>query len=132
MPNPNGNEASLRKFQPKWYNGTTRTIRVPIVLADQILDYAHKLDESPSQVNQDENSVNVTMNQVVISRDTLTQVLEVLKEIDNSTRFTRQLRAKLSLQVIEPLEAVTQANEDHLEIIEAIEAIKSGNGKVNA
>lgn len=120
MANAKGYEASLKKFQPKWYNGTTRTIRVPIVLADQILEYAHKLDESEGQSNQ-----------VTASQDTLTQVLEVLKEIEDSTRFTRQLRAKLRLKVIEPLETLIQVNEDHLEIIEAIEAIEGGNLKVN-
>jgi hypothetical protein len=52
MPNPKGNEASLKKFKPKWYNGTTQTIRVPIALAAEILDYAHKLDESPLQVDE--------------------------------------------------------------------------------
>ena len=33
------------KFKSKWNNGKTRTIRVPVRLADQVLDYAHQLDE---------------------------------------------------------------------------------------
>ncbi|MEH2377320.1 MAG: hypothetical protein V7K27_00180 [Nostoc sp.] len=31
-------------WQPAWNNGKTRTIRVPIALAEQILDYARTVD----------------------------------------------------------------------------------------
>lgn len=48
MPNPKGHEASLKKFKPKWRSGPTQTIRVPIALADQILDYGHRLDSGSS------------------------------------------------------------------------------------
>jgi len=44
MANPKGNEATLRKYQPKWKHGHTTVIRVPIALVDQIMDYAHRLD----------------------------------------------------------------------------------------
>jgi hypothetical protein len=55
MPNPYGNESSLKKFKPKWNKGTTQTIRVPVAIAKEILDYAHKIDEAPTQVNEGEN-----------------------------------------------------------------------------
>lgn len=44
MANPKGNPATLRKYQPKWKHGQTTVIRVPVALVDQIMDYAHKLD----------------------------------------------------------------------------------------
>lgn len=47
MSNPNGNESSLAKFKPQWRNGITKTIRVPVILADKILEYARELDELP-------------------------------------------------------------------------------------
>ncbi len=31
-------------LKPKWKQGRTRTIRVPVVLADQLLEIAHRLD----------------------------------------------------------------------------------------
>lgn len=107
MANPKGHEATLKKFKPKWHSGETRTIRVPIAIADQILEYAHNLDEALTQENQVKDSYRAT-NQITIPYDTLTQVIEVLELIDNSNRFTQQLRAKLSIQVIEPLKSLTQ------------------------
>ena len=32
-------------LKPKWKQGKTRTIRVPVVLAEQLLEIAHRLDE---------------------------------------------------------------------------------------
>lgn len=119
MPNPKGHEATLNKFKPKWHNGETRTIRVPIALADQILEYAHNLDEAVTQENQAKKDF-VIANQISISYDALSQVLEVLEQISNSNRFTRQLRAKLVTQVFEPLKSLTQANEEPKPILDAI------------
>jgi regulator of replication initiation timing len=47
MPNPKGHEDSIKdsRFKAAWRSGPTRTIRVPIVLADATLEYAHKLDQ---------------------------------------------------------------------------------------
>jgi hypothetical protein len=36
--------ANLKHFEGKWRHGQTRTIRVPIALADLILAYARQLD----------------------------------------------------------------------------------------
>jgi hypothetical protein len=107
MPNPKGNEASLKKFKPKWYNGTTQTIRVPIALADQILDYAHKLDEPSSQVNEtDSNSDIVTERDKLL--EALTQVIEVLEYIHIADRYTKSVRSKLQERAITPLKALIQ------------------------
>lgn len=35
----------LTPYKPSWNAGATKTIRVPIALADSILEYAHKLDD---------------------------------------------------------------------------------------
>ncbi|MEG4058915.1 MULTISPECIES: hypothetical protein [unclassified Microcoleus] len=46
MPNPKGHEDSIKdsRFKATWHSGPTRTIRVPIALADATLDYARQLD----------------------------------------------------------------------------------------
>ena len=48
-------------IKPKWRSGETRTIRVPIALADQVLEIAHRIDEGKIiDLSQD----NKTANQV--------------------------------------------------------------------
>jgi hypothetical protein len=54
MTNLKGNEASLAKFKPQWRNGVTKTIRVPVILADKILEYARELDELPIELSNPE------------------------------------------------------------------------------
>jgi hypothetical protein len=46
MPNPTGHTDSIKdsRFKAAWQSGPTRTIRVPITLADITLDYARQLD----------------------------------------------------------------------------------------
>jgi hypothetical protein len=44
MPNPNPNTSGLKFYKTTWKHGKTKTIRVPIVLADQILEYGYQLD----------------------------------------------------------------------------------------
>jgi hypothetical protein len=46
MQNPKGHEDSIKdsRFKAAWQSGPTRTIRVPIVLADATLEYARQLD----------------------------------------------------------------------------------------
>jgi hypothetical protein len=47
MPNPKGHEQSIKdsRFKAAWQSGPTRTIRVPIALADATLEYARQLDK---------------------------------------------------------------------------------------
>lgn len=40
--------ANLKHFEGKWKHGQTRTIRVPIALADRVLAYARRLDNGES------------------------------------------------------------------------------------
>lgn len=46
MPNPKGHEDSIKdsRFKAAWQSGPTRTIRVPIALAEVTLEYARQLD----------------------------------------------------------------------------------------
>lgn len=48
MPNYNPNLDNLKSYQPKWKSGKTRTIRVPIAIAEQILEVARQLDKGIS------------------------------------------------------------------------------------
>ncbi len=55
-------------LKPKWKSGQTRTIRVPVVLAEQLLEIAHRLDSGESlDLTQDNvtrgNSPNIDLKQ---------------------------------------------------------------------
>ena len=56
MPNPKGHEDSIKdsRFKAAWQSGPTRTIRVPIALADATLEYARQLDRGiePRDINE--------------------------------------------------------------------------------
>ncbi len=56
MSNPKGHEESIKdsRFKAAWQSGPTRTIRVPIALADATLEYARQLDRGiePRDTNE--------------------------------------------------------------------------------
>jgi hypothetical protein len=54
MSNFKGNQNNLTSYQSDWYSQPTKTIRVPVGLADAILDWAHRLDFALSQVKESE------------------------------------------------------------------------------
>ncbi len=59
MANPKGNPKTLKPYKPKWRSGKTQTIRVPIAIADKVLEAARLIDESNEpllQVLREENS----------------------------------------------------------------------------
>lgn len=123
MPNPKGNIATLKHYTAKWKSGSTHTIRVPTVLADTILEYAHQLDDnSLTQANQNGNSDNGTTvdeDQGVKLREALTQVINTLEQIcktPNTSKFTKAIKARIQAEAIEKLKALTQVNkEDYLD-----------------
>lgn len=106
MPNPKGNIATLKHYKPKWKAGVTQTIRVPVALANELLDYAHKLDNGLlTQVDTEPNNQN----------ETLTQVLQVLTEVcetPHTSKFTKVLKAKIQTEAIERLKHLLQVNKD--------------------
>lgn len=119
MANPKGNPATLKHYIPKWKAGTTRTIRVPVALADQILDYAHKIDnDSLAQVNHNGNgdspAIAATPQDDNLN-ETLTQVIQAIEQVceaPHTGKFTKLLKAKLQENAITPLKALIQVNED--------------------
>jgi len=64
MANPKGNEANLRKYQPKWKHGQTTVIRVPVALVNQIMDYAHKLDDNDPLLQVDRQALETLARQL--------------------------------------------------------------------
>lgn len=123
MSNPKGNESSLKKFKPKWKNGTTHTIRVPIALTEQILEYAHKLDESPTQVNHSDTNSAIAIHQDKVV-ETLTQAIRVLDFIHVSSKLRKDTKDRLRTEALEPLQALIQTIQEPLPILEAIAAVK--------
>lgn len=49
MANSEGNQENLISYEKKWFCQPTHTIRVPVSLTHNILDFAHQLDDSLSQ-----------------------------------------------------------------------------------
>lgn len=96
MPNKRGNLASLTPFKTQWKHHPTRTIRVPVVLADEALAFARRLDEGEEQAQ-------------ALDNETLTQVIESLRELVDTPRnnFNAAKKRRL-IQAIKKLESLTQ------------------------
>jgi len=80
MPNPKGHEDSIKdsRFKAAWQSGPTRTIRVPIALANATLDYARQLDKKiePRDTGDSRSGSEVEKKQPQ-SHDTMTGAEEV-------------------------------------------------------
>jgi hypothetical protein len=60
-------------LKPKWKSGATRTIRVPVTLADQLLELAHKLDQGEEiDLTQDNRSEEERMAALALLRQAVT------------------------------------------------------------
>jgi hypothetical protein len=105
MPNPKGHEDSIKdsRFKAAWQSGPTRTIRVPIALAEVTLEYARQLDRGIEPRDTMIHSDNLTHSKVdnIVSepRDTaqLQAELESLRAnydalLETSARVTTKLR----------------------------------------
>ncbi len=105
MPNPKGHEDSIKdsRFKAAWQSGPTRTIRVPIALADATLEYARQLDRSieprDTWVKSDTQIYNKVDNIVTEPRDTakIQAELDSIRAnydalLETSTRITTKLR----------------------------------------
>jgi hypothetical protein len=105
MPNPKGHEDSIKdsRFKAAWQSGPTRTIRVPIALAEVTLEYARQLDQGikprDTRVQVDSLTDSKVDNMVSESRDTA----QIQAELDSlhanydalletSARVTAKLR----------------------------------------
>lgn len=59
--------ANLKHFEGKWKHGATKTIRVPIALADRVLALARQLDQDES-LDTRENTVRQLEDRVLYDR----------------------------------------------------------------
>ncbi len=105
MPNPKGHKDSIKdsRFKAAWQSGPTRTIRVPIALAEVTLEYARQLDQGiePRDTRIESNSLTHSKVDNIVSepRDTaqLQAELESLRAnyealLETSARVTAKLR----------------------------------------
>jgi len=108
MPNPKGHEDSIKdsRFKAAWHSGPTRTIRVPIALAEVTLEYARQLDrgiEPRDTVIQSDRLTHSKVDNIVSEpRDTaqLQAELESLRAnyealLETSARVTTKLREEV-------------------------------------
>jgi hypothetical protein len=108
MPNPKGHEDSIRdsRFKAAWQSGPTRTIRVPIALAEVTLEYARQLDRGieprDTRIQSDSPTHSKVDNIVSEPRDTA-QIQAELESIranydallETSARVTAKLREEV-------------------------------------
>ena len=105
MPNPKGHEDSIKdsRFKAAWQSGSTRTIRVPIALAEVTLEYARQLDQGieprDTRVQVDSLTDSKVDNIVSEPRDTakIQAELESIRAnydalLETSARVTAKLR----------------------------------------
>jgi hypothetical protein len=105
MPNPKGHEDSIKdsRFKAAWQSGPTRTIRVPIALAEVTLEYARQLDQGieprDTRIQSDSLTHSKVDNIVSEPRDTaqLQAELESIRAnyealLETSARLTAKLR----------------------------------------
>jgi hypothetical protein len=105
MPNPKGHEDSIKdsRFKAAWQSGPTRTIRVPIALAEVTLEYARQLDQGieprDTRIQSDSPTHSKVDNRVSEPRDTakIQAELESLRAnyealLETSARVTAKLR----------------------------------------
>jgi hypothetical protein len=109
MPNPKGHEDSIKdsRFKAAWQSGSTRTIRVPIALAEVTLEYARQLDRGieprDTMIQSDSPTHSKVDNMVSEPRDTakIQAELDSIRAnydalLETSARVTAKLRDEVS------------------------------------
>lgn len=97
MPNKHGHPETLTSFTGKWRNGATKTIRVPIVLAEQVIALARELDESSQSHDTNDSTQSEAVGE--LSR----QLLEIKAKIEAKEAG---FRANSASKLISALKAV--------------------------
>jgi peptidoglycan hydrolase CwlO-like protein len=115
MANPKGNEASLKnsRFKAAWQSGSTRTIRVPVVLAETVLEYAHRLDngiEPLDTMNEVNSDVEVFTPQFIDTSDSSDEVQQLKAEVERLQNELSNLQAATLPLKNEPPEAADLLN----------------------
>jgi len=101
MPNPKGHEDSIKdsRFKAAWQSGPTRTIRVPIALAEVILEYARQLDKGIEPHDTAKIFDSGTDPVRIESRDTRvqsdSQTYSGVDLVITESRDTRKIQAEL-------------------------------------
>ena len=101
MPNPKGHEDSIKdsRFKGTWKSGPTRTIRVPIALADTTLEYARQLDQG-AEARDTTIKANVEVDGIMAEpRDTASKLSEKLTP--DAAIMLSKLRAKRKKSKVE-------------------------------
>lgn len=113
MPNPKGHENSIKdsRFKAAWQSGPTRTIRVPIALAEVTLEYARQLDNDSEPLDTVDSIIGseVEMKQSQ-SHDTKGSIAKASKLKDENETLRQEL-AELRSQ----LETMQAENEEWLD-----------------
>ena len=102
MPNPTGHIDSIKKtqFSSPWRLGATRTIRVPISLADATLEYARQLDkgiEPRDTANSVSTKLEVNVTQSPVSSDSSDEVKQLKDEVERLQNELDNLRVQSEL-----------------------------------
>jgi hypothetical protein len=101
MPNPTGHTDSIKnsQFKAAWQSGPTRTIRVPIALAEVTLEYARQLDKGLEPHDTAEVLDSGTDALIAESRDTRGQsdspIHNKVDSIVAEPRDTAKIQAEL-------------------------------------
>ena len=103
MPNPKGHEDSIKdsRFKAAWQSGPTRTIRVPIALAEVTLEYARQLDQGIKPPDTGKIFNNGTDTVIAEPRDTRVQSdSPTHNKVDNIVAEPRDTRVQAELDSI--------------------------------
>lgn len=100
MPNPKGHEDSIKdsRFKAAWQSGPTRTIRVPIALADATLEYARQLDQGTEPHDTSKLLDSETSTAAIEPRDTASIRAELeaeLAELAQLKKWAKEHAAEL-------------------------------------
>lgn len=111
MPNPKGNIATLKHYQPKWRSGRTQVIRIPVALTNQIFDYARRLDQGEEiQPDSVDSSTQLSRNIFHCDSQSLLQVIEKLESVLETPRnnFSKDKKALLQSAIDDLKSQVTR------------------------
>jgi stringent starvation protein B len=105
MPNPKGHEDSIKdsRFKAAWQSGPTRTIRVPIALAEVTLEYARQLDQGIEPRDTVQSSDDETSSDDSEPRDTVQSSDDETSSDDSEPRDTREKASSQADNSIKPL-----------------------------
>jgi chromosome segregation ATPase len=127
MPNPKGHENSIKdsRFKAAWQSGPTRTIRVPIALAEVTLEYARQLDQGIEPRDTVQSSDNETSSDDSEPRDTVQSSDNETSSDDSEPRDTREeIEAEFADLKQKSVTASELPEPEHIEFLKRLVAKK--------